>query len=164
MKRILFIISICISTVSFAQSTMKEDIDIIQSVYGKTKKELVAQYMSNLTGAPATAFWKSYDAYEVERKALGKKKMELIGKYADHFETLTDAKADEIAKATLANSLAYEQLFAKYYEITKKSIGALQAAKFIQLEVALQTAVRSEIQDNIPFIGEIDRSKLHPKK
>ncbi len=163
MKKLLLILLLSSCSYSFAQSTIKEDIDILQGIYGKTKKELVDQYM-NLNGSKAEAFWKTYDAYEAERKVLGKKKLELIGKYADSYETLTDIKADELAKATLANSLAYEKLFAKYYELSKKSIGALQAAKFIQLEVALQTEVRSEIQNTIPFIGEIDRSKLSPKK
>jgi hypothetical protein len=41
----------------------------------------------------------------------------------------------------------------------KKKVGGLEAAKFIQLETYLQTAIRSELQEAIPLIGEIDRSK-----
>jgi hypothetical protein len=158
MKKVFLIIAIAISASTYAQSTMKEDVDIIQGLYGKTKKELVNSYMQ-LTGTQATAFWKIYDAYEAERKALGQKKFQLIDKYADHFETLTDAQADELAKATLKNNMDFEKLEAKYYEKTKAVIGALNAAKFIQAEIYLQTSVRSAIQDNIPFIGEIDRTK-----
>ena len=158
MKKLLFIAALAISSTSFAQSGMKEDVEIIQSLYGKDKKDLIGAYMK-LQEPQAAAFWKIYDAYETERKALGMKKMELIKDYANNYETLTDEKADELAKATLKNSAAYEKLYSKYYGKTKKELGALNAAKFMQLEMALQTEVRSEIQNSIPFIGEIDRSK-----
>jgi ATP-dependent protease HslVU (ClpYQ) ATPase subunit len=85
----------------------------------------------------------------------------LIADYANNFTTLTDEKADEIAKAMLKNNMSYEKLYAKYYGKAKAVLGAVDAAKFIQLENALHTAVRSETQDAIPFIGEIDRSKKH---
>ena len=157
MKKLLFIIAIAASSTAFAQSSMKEDVDIIQGIYGKSKKELVNSYMQ-LTGTQATAFWKVYDEYEVERKALGQKKVQLISDYAEHYVSLTDAKADDLAKATLKNSMDFEKLQAKYYEKTKAVIGALNAAKFIQAEIYLQTTVRSAIQDAIPFIGDIDRA------
>ena len=158
MKKLLFIAALAISSASFAQSGMKEDVEIIQSLYGKDKKDLIGAYMK-LQEPQAAAFWKIYDAYETERKALGMKKMELIKDYANNYETLTDEKADELAKATLKNSASYEKLYSKYYGKAKKELGALNAAKFMQLEMALQTEVRSEIQNSIPFIGEIDRSK-----
>ena len=158
MKKLLLIAALAISSASFAQSGMKEDVEIIQSLYGKDKKDLIGAYMK-LQEPQAAAFWKIYDEYETERKALGMKKMELIKDYANNYETLTDEKADELAKATLKNSAAYEKLYSKYYGKAKKALGALNAAKFMQLEMALQTEVRSEIQNAIPFIGEIDRAK-----
>lgn len=158
MKKLLLVVAVAISSVSFAQSGAKEDVAVIQSLYGKEKQELVKTYMK-LEGTQAAAFEKVYDKYEAERKLLGKKRMELIGEYADHFETLTDAKADAIVKATLKNNIAYENLYLKYFEQAKKAIGTLNAAKFIQLENALQTAVKADTQDAIPFIGEIDRTK-----
>jgi hypothetical protein len=160
MKKVFLFIGIVISLNTFAQSTMKEDVDIIQSVYGKSKKELVSSYMQ-LTGAQSDAFWKVYDAYEADRKVLGQKKMQLIKAYADNYVNLTDEKADEIAKATLKNNIDFDKLHTSYYEKTKKVIGALDAAKFIQAEIYLQTTIRGAIQDEIPFIGDIDRTKKH---
>ena len=107
----------------------------------------------------AAAFWKIYDEYEVERKVLGQKKVQLLSDYADHYSSLSDAKADELATAILKNNMDYDKLFSKYYGETKKAIGALDAAKFMQLETALQTAIRYDLLNHIPFIGEIDRSK-----
>lgn len=163
MKKIVLGLLLICSTQLIAQSGMKDEIAIIQSVYGKSKKDLVGAYMS-LAEPQAAAFWAVYDAYEEERKALSMKKMEIIADYANNYATLSDEKADELTKAALKNNVNLEKLYAKYYGKTKKLIGAINAAKFIQLEAYLQTSVRTEIQDAIPFIGEIERSIVPKKK
>lgn len=160
MKKLGLILMMALASFSsFAQSSFKEDVEVIQSVYGKSKSELVKQYM-NLSDAQAAAFAKVYDSYEAERKALGQTKFQLLNDYATNYETLTDAKADELAKGTLKNHIAYEKLYSKTYNQAKKAIGSINAAKFIQLEVYLQTIIRSEILEAIPFIGELDKSKV----
>ncbi|MWB96151.1 hypothetical protein GON26_17450 [Flavobacterium sp. GA093] len=155
---VIFIVAIA-SLSSYAQSSFKEDVDVVQSIYGKSKSDLVKEYM-NLPETQFAAFTKVYDNYETERKELGQTKFQLINDYAANYNTLTDEKADELAKATLKNNLAYEKLYTKTYGQVKKIIGAINAAKFIQLEVYLQTTIRSEIQNSIPFIGELDKSKV----
>ena len=160
MKKLSLILILAMASFSsYAQSSFTEDLEVVQSVYGKSKSELVKQYM-NLSDVQATAFSKVYDDYETQRKALGQTKFKLINDYAANYETLTDAKADELAKGTLKNHIAYEKLYCKTYSKAKKAIGSINAAKFIQLEVYLQTIIRSEILEAIPFIGELDKSKV----
>lgn len=160
MKKLSIIFIMAIASFSTnAQSSFKEDVEVLQSVYGKSKSDLVKQYM-NLSDTQAAAFTKIYDSYEESRKALGQTKFQLINDYAANYATLTDAKADELAKATLKNHIAYEKLYEKTYSQSKKAIGAINAAKFIQLEVYLQTIIRSEILEAIPFIGELDKTKV----
>lgn len=158
MRNLLLIATFVISSVTFAQNTAKEDVEVIQGMYGKSKKELVNSYME-LNESMAADFWKVYDAFEEERKALGKKRIQLINDYITNYETLSNEKADQLVKATLKNNGAYEKLYSKYYEKMKKVIGARDAAKFIQLEHGLQTAIMSETQNAIPFIGDMDRAK-----
>ncbi|KFF05395.1 hypothetical protein [Flavobacterium reichenbachii] len=160
MKKVsLIFIMIITSFYSFAQSSYKEDVEVLQSIYGKSKADLVKHYM-NLSEDQNTAFAKVYANYEVDRNALGQAKFQLINDYAANYATFTDAKADELAKATLKNHIAYEKLYCKTYNKAKKAIGAINAAKFIQLEVYLQTIIRAEILESIPFIGELDKSKI----
>ncbi|MBF4516796.1 hypothetical protein IRZ71_10590 [Flavobacterium sp. ANB] len=157
MKKLFLLLVITVSsTPVFAQSS--DDIAIIQSVYGKSKTELVNDYL-NLSEPQATAFKEVYTNYETERKALGQKKIEIINDYAANYNNLTDEKADEIAKNNLKNNVDQEKLFSKTYGKAKKVIGAVNAAKFIQLEQYLQTTIRAEVQDAIPFIGELKKIK-----
>jgi hypothetical protein len=160
MKKLsLVLIMVMVSFSFYAQSSFKEDVDVVQSVYGKSKSDLVKEYM-NLSDSQSVAFTKVYDTYETARKALGQTKFQLINDYAANYATLTDAKADELAKGTLKNNLGYEKLYDKTYNQAKKAVGAINAAKFIQLEVYLQTTIRNEIQNSIPFIGELDKTKI----
>lgn len=160
MKKLSIILVVAIASFSsYAQSSYKEDVELVQSIYGKSKSDLVRQYM-NLSDTQSAAFTKVYDNYETERKGLGQTKLQLINSYAESYATLTDEKADELAKGTLKNNQDYEKLYSKTYGQMKKAIGAINAAKFIQLEVYLQTVIRNEIQESIPFIGELDKTKV----
>ena len=158
MKKVLLIVLVSLTTGVFAQSTSKEDLDVIQGIYGKSKKELAAAYMA-IPESQSVAFWKVYDEFEAERKVLGQAKMAVINDYAANYENLTDESADKIAKAGLKNNIDYQKLFANYYNKYKKVVGAVTAAKIIEFENYMQTAVQSEIQESIPFIGEIEMLK-----
>jgi hypothetical protein len=156
MKKLFLSLVLIASTVTFAQS--KDDVALIQSIYGKSKAEVVKQYL-NLAEPQATAFEAVYDNYETERKTLGQKKIQIISEYAANYDNLTDDKADELTKNNLKNNIDQEKLLSKTYGKAKKVIGGKNAAKFIQLEQYLQVIIRGEIQDNIPFIDELDKTK-----
>lgn len=159
MKKLLLVFAIAFSATTFAQSTLKDDIDVVQSVYGKSKSELINQYMA-LSGDQALNFTKIYDAYELERKKLGEQKIHLINQYATDYAALTDEKSDVIAKGIMKNNAAYDKLYSSYYGKMKSAIGATNAAKFIQLEIYLQTEIRSSLQNAIPFVGELEMAKV----
>lgn len=156
MKKIFLVLVFAFTTGAFAQS--KEDVEIIQALYGKSKSDLVKQYLS-LNDAQTAAFQPVYDKYETERKALGQKKIQIINDYATNYATLDDVKAAELTEANLKNNLDLEKLLSSTFGKVKKAIGGLNAAKFVQLEQYLQVTIRGEIQDSIPFIDELDKSK-----
>ena len=155
MKRIFTVLLLVIAANLFAQSSTKDELAIVQSLYGKEKTDLVDLVMG-LSDTEKKAFQPVYDAYESERKALGREKIRIINDYAANYENLTEEKADELTKANLKNNMGFEKLYSKTYNKVKKILGARKASKFIQIETYLQTTIRFEIQDSIPFIDEIE--------
>src|SRR5688572_19343912 len=154
MKKLLTLACICLSTVVFAQ-TNKEDVDFIQSIYGKEKKTIVADFIK-LEGAQKDAFWKLYDEYETKRKDLGKKRVALLEKYAAGYGTMNDAAISANIKETAALGVQTDKLIATYHKKIEKAAGAKAAAQFFQIEVYLLSAIRASILESIPFIGELD--------
>lgn len=161
MKRIFLLLVLTFAGGLYAQTdpSLADDVAVIQSIYGKSKADLVKQYM-NLSEPQTSAFQKIYDEYETQRKSLGQKKMQLIKDYADNYTTLDDAKAAELTETNLKNIADADKLLSKTFSKLKKALGGRNAAKFVQLEQYLQVTIRGEIQDSIPFIDEIDKTKL----
>jgi len=138
----------------FAQSN-KEEIDLVQAVFGKDKKAMVAEFIK-LEGAQKDAFWLAYDEYETKRKDLGKKRIALLDKYATNYATLDDAGTDEIVNEMIKLQTETDKLIATYYTKIKKGSGVKAAAQFYQIEGYILSKIRTTIMENIPLIGELD--------
>lgn len=151
-------VSFLLSTSMFAQSN-KEDVDLIQSIFGKEKKELVKAYMT-IPEAQNAKFWALYDQYETARKKLGQERIKLIEDYANNYEKLDNKKASELVTKKLAWADKYTKFQQTYFTKFSGIIGGLQAAKFIQLEDYIESCIRVSIQEEIPFIGELDKTKV----
>jgi hypothetical protein len=154
MKKLLIVAIVLLSTAGFAQSN-KEDIEIIQSLYGKEKKAIVAEFIV-LEGAQKDAFWKLYDEYETKRKELGKQRVALLEKYAANYATMDDATTDQVIKEMTSLGAKTDKLIATYYGKMKKSSGVKSAAQFVQIEAYVLSVVRASIMESIPFIGQLD--------
>lgn len=141
-------------SVSRAQSN-SEDIDIIQGLYGKDKKELVASFIQ-LEGAQKTEFWKLYDEYETARKKLGKQRIALLEKYANDYQTNDSKKIDSLVKSMFALQTQTDKLIETYYNKIKVKSGTVAAAQFTQVEQYLLSAIRLKLLDEIPFFGQLD--------
>jgi len=136
--------------------TNKEEVDLVQSLFGMEKKAVVAEFIK-LEGAQKDAFWKTYDEYETKRKELGKKRLALLEKYAANYATLDDATTDAIVKDMISLQTQNDKLISTYHGKLKKVAGSKAAAQFYQLEGYILSKIRSTIFESIPLIGELEK-------
>ena len=155
MKKSLIIFCLFALSGSLLAQSNKEDVDIIQAALGKEKKVLVASFVK-LEPTNSDAFWKLYDEYETSRKALGKKRIALLEKYANNYLTLDDATTDQLMKETQVLQVDNDKLIVQYYGKIKKAAGVKPAAQFYQLEGYFLSVIRAKILEGIPLIGEFD--------
>lgn len=156
MKRLIIPFLLLFLSVPAFSQVENEDLQIIQSLYGKEKKEIVRAYL-NLSEADFAKFWPIYEQYETERKELGKQRITNLTEYVNTYGTADDTKIDEMTLKAIKINSANDKLIAKYYGKVKKAVGAKNAAKFFQLENYFLLAVKESIWDNIPFIDELDK-------
>jgi hypothetical protein len=145
---------ICSSGIAIGQSNTNE-VELLQSIYGMEKKAIVEGFIK-LDPARSEAFWGIYDTYEADRKALGKKRVELLSDYATNYGNMSDEKMDELVQMSLKQQKDHTKLIGSTYKKIKSSVGAKEAGQFYQLETYLLSAIRVEIYESIPFIGELD--------
>jgi len=155
MKKLILLSAFFLTAVVLKAQPTSDEVSLIQSAYGMEKRAIVEQYMK-LTDAEAAGFWKVYEEYETARKAYGKKRVDMIVEYANNYANLTDDKAKEIVKNSLANQTSFTKLQQSTYAKMCKVISPKRAAQFTQLETYLETVIRLNIWDDIPFIGELD--------
>ena len=154
MKNILIILAVFVSGIAVAQSN-SEEVDFVQSIYGKEKKMIMADFVQ-VDEAKKDAFWALYDEYEGKRKALGRQRIALLEKYADGYLDMDDASTSAIINETISLGAKTDKLIATYFKKINKVAGTKPAAQFYQLEIFLLSEVRAAILESIPFIGELD--------
>lgn len=136
---------------AFCQSAQTE-VEIIQEVFGLEKRLVVANFMD--IKEADKGFWTIYDAYELERKALGRERLEVIAEYAKNYPNISDEEILSLLKRTTKIKKAFNKLQKTYFKRMKKELGVRKAAQFWQLENYFNSMIQAEIYSQIPFIGE----------
>ena len=147
----LSIFTLSISSNGFSQS-VNEEVDLIQSIYGMEKKEVIAEFLGDAVNED---FWNIYDVYETKRKELGKQRVKLLSNYVDNYSQMKGDNADDMVKQAEKLSSSQAKLISQYTKQVRKVAGSEVAAQFYQIEHYLLSATRTEIFENIPFIGEL---------
>jgi hypothetical protein len=148
-------VAILIMGITLSAQSNTEEIELFQSIFGMEKKAIVTEFLQ-MDDSSYETFWTIYDAYETERKELGKNRISLLKKYAENYNQLTDEKIDELMADMIRQKSNLDKLVNKYYKKIKKSVGSKPAAQFLQVENYFLSAVRLSIFESIPFIGELD--------
>jgi plasmid maintenance system antidote protein VapI len=156
----LFILTIAImfAVIYLKAQNADPELDYIKKAYSKDKKTIVDQYM-NLDVQEGGKFWPVYSEYETSREKLAQERYGLINEYVNNSDKLTPEMADRLAKGVLTNNINLEKLNLDNYQKMKKAVGPIKAAKYLQLETYLQTTWRGMVQDNIPLISTLDKTK-----
>jgi hypothetical protein len=148
---IVFIVSVF--GISLNAQSNKEEVDLIQSIFGMEKKAIVADFLGLEN---ENAFWVLYDEYETTRKDLGKERLVLLYDYAENYDRLNDEKYDQLIDNTISLRKRTDKLMDQYYKKIKKVSGSKIAAQFFQLEAYFLIQIRAAIFDEIPYVGEFD--------
>lgn len=154
MKKItLLIIALLFINLTFSQDYSIEEVNIVQNLFGVQKKAIFEENL-NLSGVNADAFWKLYNEYEVERKKIGEKKVELLMSYTTAEGAITNDKADEMLSQASNIRSSENNLIMRYVKKMRKETSPLVAAQFYQIEHYIIDGVRFQLLNNVEFIHE----------
>jgi hypothetical protein len=149
-KTSLFLSLLFVVSLLKAQSN-KEEIDYMQSIFGMQKKEVVAEFVK-VEDAQKDAFWKLYDEYETARKELGKQRIDMLVKYSENYNKMTNESAEAWTDEVIELGKKTDDLLIEYYKKVKKIANPIVASQFYQVEVYILTVVRLNILGQLPFV------------
>ena len=149
-KFALILVGIIFYTLGHAQSD-NEEIQIMQSLFGMEKKALVSEFIQ-LDMVQHDAFWSLYDQYEAERKALGLNRINLIIKYAENYDGMTDEQASKFMSQLISQRKSHDKLMDTYYKKISKATSPIVGMQFFQVEGYILSAIRLYILGEVPFV------------
>jgi hypothetical protein len=141
------------SVASAKDQNIQEYIELLRSNVRQQKAEIMGAIMQ-LDVDEAAKFWPIYSEYDAELTKLNNARITNIEEYARSYDEMTDAKADELIQKAFDFRKQRSELLAKYYGRVKASLGAVQAARFLQVEDQLLLIIDLQIQSALPVVGQ----------
>ena len=135
------------------QNNIQEYIELLRSNVRQQKDEIMGAMMG-LDVDQSAKFWPIYGEYDAELTKLNNLRVANIQDYARNYDQMTDAKADELAQNAFNYRRQRSELLVKYYGRVKDSLGAVEAARFLQIEDQLLAIIDLQIASALPIVGQ----------
>jgi len=128
-------------------------IDLLRANVRQEKSQIMGAVML-LDVDDAAKFWPIYSDYNEELTKVNNLRSDNIQEYARVYTAITDEKADELIKRALDYQKQRAELLGKYYERFKQEVGAITAARFVQVENQLLLIIDLQIASSLPIVGQ----------
>jgi hypothetical protein len=135
------------------KTNIQEYIELLRSDVRQQKAEMMGAVMQ-LSAADAAKFWPIYSEYDADLTKVNNLRVANIQEYADSYSEMTDTKADQLVQNALAYQKQRSELLAKYYDRVKEALGAVTAARFVQVESQLLLIIDLQIASSLPIVGQ----------
>jgi hypothetical protein len=120
----------------------------------RAEKTAIMGQMMDLDDQQGGKFWPIYRDYDVELQTMNDKKLAGIQFYAKNYETMTDEKADELARLALELENQRNDLKKAYFEKVREQLGGILAARFLQIENQLLMVIDLQIASSLPIVNK----------
>lgn len=135
------------------KKNIQQYINLLRADVRKEKSQIMGAVMQ-LDASDAAKFWPIYEEYDGELTTVNNLRSENIQEYARTYNKMTDEKAEELIKRALDYQKQRSELLGKYFERVKRSLGAITAARFLQIENQLLLIIDLQIASSLPIVGQ----------
>ena len=129
----------------------QRDINISRKLINDQRNTALAFNMK-FTQEEKEKFWPLYREYREAMGKVGDKRLAVIVDYADHIDTMTEAKAKQL----LDNSFAVEKetikVKEKYVRKFRRILSETKVVRLMQIENRMDTKVEMKIANGIPLM------------
>ena len=127
------------------------EIQLFRSDVQAGKSDIIGHTMQ-FKDSESKAFWPLYQDYSRAQQAIGDERVQLIKDYAQHYDTMDDAKAKDMVQRLLSIDTKFLNLRQEYWPKFEKALGAKRAAKFFQVDSRLSLLVNLQLASEIPLV------------
>jgi hypothetical protein len=127
------------------------DIQLMRSDVQADKNEIILATMQ-FTDSESKAFWPVYRDYARDQHLVADDRIQLIKDYAKDYESMDDAKANDMFQRMNNIEDKTLKLRGDYWPKFMKALGAKRAAKFYQVDNRISLIINVQLTSAIPLI------------
>lgn len=133
-----------------ADKNTKAYIDLMRRNVRQDKAEIMGAMLA-LGAQDAAKFWPIYSEYDAQLTKLNDQRVANIQDYANSYDNLTDAKADELIQNAISFQKQRAELLYSTYGKVRQALGGVTAARFAQIENQLLLLIDLQINAALPI-------------
>ena len=118
----------------------------------RTEKQAMIDQAMELDAGDKAKFWSIYQGFQKELDAIWDTRLANVKKYAESYQSMTDAVADQLAASALNNEQQLTALKKKYHAQFKSALGAKRAARWLQAETTVGTLAMLQLLSQVPLL------------
>jgi len=153
MKKLLLVIAL-LSAIVFAVPSFADDLDqyivLLKTDLKADAKDYITKGMVTFTPEEAKRFWPVYDSYMAERAKFLDARLAIIMDYADNYDKMTDAKAEELLNRRFQQLKLKNQLDEKYRPKFAEALSPRRLVRFYQIQQELEVMIELRAISTVP--------------
>jgi len=126
-------------------------VELMRSDLRTNKRAIVTKAMQ-MDEAASAKFWPVYAEYETELTKLNDQRVTMIKDYAAAYNSMTDESAKDLIKRGFKLQESRTSLLKKYVGKMSKAVDVKTAARWAQVEHALDSAIDLQIASELPLL------------
>jgi hypothetical protein len=138
------------SATNTRETNVREYTELLHTDVRQQKPQIMGAMMQ-LDAEQAKKFWPIYNEYNAELSKLNKRGAADMQDYSRNYDQLTDSKADQIVQDTINYQKQRADLLAKYHARVKEALGAVEAARFLEIEMQLLNIIDLQMESSLPI-------------
>jgi pyruvate-formate lyase-activating enzyme len=150
MKKLLIVIALLL----FAMPSFADDLDqyiqLLKTDLKAQARDIISRGMQTFTDEEAKRFWPIYESYMSEREKFIDARVAVIKAYADDYDTMTDAKAQELLNRRFEQLKLRIKLDEKYRPQFATALSPRRLVRFYQIQHELEVMMELRAVSQIP--------------
>lgn len=118
----------------------------------RTQKRAIVTQAMQLTEEQSAKFWPVYGEFETELTKINDQRVTMIKDYAAAYNSMTDQAAKDLIKRGFKLQEQRTSLLKKYVNKMSKAVDVKTAARWAQVEHAVDSAIDLQIASELPLL------------
>jgi len=149
MKKLVIVLMVLLAVPAFADD-LDEYVQLLKTDLKAQARDIISKGMQTFTDEEAKRFWPIYESYMAERGKFLDARVAVLKAYADDYDTMTDAKAEELLNRRFEQIKLRNKMDEKFRPQFATALSPRRLVRFYQIQHELEVLMELRAVSQIP--------------